>query len=80
MTIDARKLHLIKRLMDIENEAILDKLEAIVDADPIDLLLADVERINNGDTNDFLSFASTHELADHLGVKWTSTDEHSDKP
>lgn len=69
MTIDARKLHLIKRLMDIENEAILDKLEAIVDADPIDLLLADVERINNGDTNDFLSFASTRELADHLGVK-----------
>lgn len=73
MTIDARKLHLIKRLMDIENEAILDKLEAIVDADPIDLLLADVERINNGDTNDFLSFASTRELADHLGVKWTPT-------
>lgn len=49
MTIDARKLHLIKRLMDIENEAILDKLEAIVDADPIDLLLADVERVNNGE-------------------------------
>lgn len=71
MTIDARKLHLIKRLMDIENEAILDKLEAIVDADPLDLLLAEVERINNRDTNDFLSFASTHELADHLGVKWT---------
>lgn len=72
MTIDARKLHLIKRLMDIENEAILDKLEAIVDADPIDLLLADVERINNGDTDDFLSFSSTHELADHLGVALTS--------
>ena len=69
MTIDARKLHLIKRLMDIENEAILDKLEAIVDADPLDLLLAEVERINNRDTADFLSFASTHELADHLGVK-----------
>lgn len=69
MTIDARKLHLIKRLMDIENEAILDKLEAIVDADPLDLLLAEVERINNRDTTDFLSFASTHELADHLGVK-----------
>jgi len=69
MTIDARKLHLIKRLMDIENEAILDKFEAIVYADPLDLLLAEVERINNGDTTDFLSFASTHELADHLGVK-----------
>ncbi|WP_373552459.1 hypothetical protein [Haliscomenobacter sp.] len=69
MTIDARKLHLIKRLLDIENEAILDKLEAIVDADPLDLLLAEVERINNRDTADFLSFARTHELADHLGVK-----------
>lgn len=70
MTIDARKLHLIRRLMDINNETVLDKLEAIVD-ESMDLLLADVERVNKEDTTDFLSFASTEELAEHLGVKWS---------
>jgi|GEM_PF-3962566 hypothetical protein len=30
MTIEAKKLHLIRRLMDIESEAVLDKMEAIV--------------------------------------------------
>lgn len=57
-------------LMDINNETVLDKLEAIVD-ESMDLLLADVERVNKEDTTDFLSFASTEELAEHLGVKWS---------
>lgn len=35
MTIEARKLDLIRRLMDINNEALLDKIEAIVDAEPV---------------------------------------------
>ena len=34
MTIEARKLKLIRRLMDINNEALLDKIEAIVDEAP----------------------------------------------
>lgn len=79
MTIDARKLHLIRRLMDINNEAVLDKLEAIVD-ESIDLLLNDVKRVHQEDTDDFLSFANTEELAEHLGVKWSFADEYTDKP
>lgn len=79
MTIDARKLHLIRRLMDINNEVVLDKIEAIVD-ESIHLLLADVEHVNKKDTADFLSFASTEELAEHLGAKWTFADEYTDKP
>jgi hypothetical protein len=80
MTIDAKKLFLIRRLMDISNEAVLDKIEAIVDANPIGNLLQDVERIENGDTADFKTFANTEDLAAFLGVTWTPADEHSDKP
>lgn len=79
MTIDARKLHLIRRLMEINNEAVLDKLEAIVD-ESMDSLLSDVERVNKENMKDFLSFASTEELAEHLGVKWSFADEYTDKP
>lgn len=43
-------------------------------------LLAEVERIKNGDTKDFKTFADTRELAEHLGVNWTPTDEHTAKP
>lgn len=57
MTIDAKKLHLIRRLMDISNEEVMDKIEAIVDATPISGLLMDVQRIESGNTEDFKTFA-----------------------
>jgi len=63
MTIDAKKLHLIRRLMDISSEEVLDKIEAIIDASPVNGLLADVQRIERGDTTDFKTFANTYELA-----------------
>ncbi len=42
-------------------------------------LLAEVERIKNGDTKDFKTFADTQALAEYLGVNWTPADEHSAK-